>query len=70
MGISSALAGALLQLGPLPATGARVVDEGSGGFQPPSVEDSFFFDRIGDGAFIASVKLVSCSSWARRSSRS
>lgn len=58
MGISSALTGALLQLGPFPATGARVADEGSGGFQPPTVEDSFFFDRIGDGTWIASVKLT------------
>ncbi|MET3803430.1 F-type H+-transporting ATPase subunit a [Nakamurella sp. UYEF19] len=29
-----------------------------GGFQPPSVEHSFFFDKIGDGSVIASVKAM------------
>jgi F-type H+-transporting ATPase subunit a len=61
VGISSALTGAALHLGVsgwAPTLGARVADGGGGGFSPPSVEESFFFDRIGDGSFIASVKLV------------
>lgn len=32
--------------------------EGEGGFVAPSVEFSFFFDKIGDGSVIASVKVM------------
>ncbi|GAA2000455.1 F0F1 ATP synthase subunit A [Nakamurella flavida] len=32
--------------------------EGEGGFTPPTVEHSFFFDKIGDGSVIASVKAM------------
>ena len=43
------------------------------GFQAPTVEHSFFFDRLGDGTVIASVKamvllilgvIITCSSFA------
>lgn len=33
-------------------------DAGDGGFKPPTVEHSFFFDKIGDGSVIASVKAM------------
>ena len=58
MGISSALTGACFQLGPLPAVGVAGRRRWRRRFQPPTVEDSFFFDRIGDGTFIASVKAM------------
>ena len=57
MGITSALAGALASF-PSPALGSAVADGSSHGFQPPTVEDAFFFDRIGDGTIIASVKIT------------
>ena len=58
MGISSALASAALSAGGIsPILGVKAA-EGGGGFQPPTVPESFFFDRIGDGTWIASVKLV------------
>lgn len=38
---------------------ARLVAEGDGGgFLPPTVNDAYFFDRIGDGSIIASVKVT------------
>lgn len=33
-------------------------EDGGSGFQAPTVEHSFFFDRIGDGAVISSVKAM------------
>lgn len=33
-------------------------DAGDGGFAPPTVEHSFFFDRLGDGTVITSVKAM------------
>lgn len=40
------------------AVGALFPAQGDGtGFQPPSVDEAYFFDRIGDGSIIASVKV-------------
>lgn len=40
------------------AVSALVAAQDGSGFSPPSVEEAFFWDRIGDGSFIASIKVV------------
>lgn len=47
MGLSSSLTALLTAQG-----------DGGSGFTPPSVEEAFFFDRLGDGTVIASWKVV------------
>jgi F-type H+-transporting ATPase subunit a len=45
-------------VGPSTALTALLTQGDEGGFSPPSVEESFFYDRLGDGTIIASWKVI------------
>jgi F-type H+-transporting ATPase subunit a len=40
------------------SSAVQLLAEDEGTFQPPTVEHSFFFDKLGDGTVIASVKAM------------